>query len=155
MKQQLKKILIILITVYLAILVGACMSEPGSLGVSNGQLSPCPESPNCVCSQLPKSETTHYIDPISYEFSEVEIKEKITSVIKEYPRTKIISDEGNYLHVEFKTMIFRFVDDLEILIDDSSKLVHFRSASRIGYSDLGTNRKRVEALKARIQSKLK
>ena len=131
------------------------MSEPGSVGVTNGQLTPCPPSPNCVCSQIAKDDAVHFIEPLNYNCPEEEINEIVSSVIDAYPRTKIVTQNNNYYHVEFKTLIFRFVDDVEILIDDTNKSVHFRSASRIGYSDLGTNRKRVEALKAKISGKLK
>ena len=62
-------------------------------------------------------------------------------------RAKIITDEGDYLYAEFTSLIFRFVDDVEFSFDDGNKLIHFRSASRLGYSDLGANRKRMEEIR--------
>ncbi len=70
--------------------------------------------------------------------------------MSELPRTKIITESENYLHVECTSFLFRFVDDLEILLDDQQKLIHFRSASRVGYSDLGVNRQRVELIKEKL-----
>lgn len=63
------------------------------------------------------------------------------------PRTRIVEESENYLRVEFTTAIMRYVDDVEFLIDDSAGVVHFRSASRVGYSDMGANRKRMTAFK--------
>ncbi len=68
--------------------------------------------------------------------------------IASMPRTTIVTEEGAYLHVEFRTALFRFTDDVEFVVDPETKQIDFRSASRIGYSDLGTNRRRMEAVRA-------
>ncbi len=76
--------------------------------------------------------------------------ERIVAILEEMPRTKIVTREGNYLHATVTSRFFRFVDDLEVLIDPVSREIHFRSASRTGYSDMGVNRRRVEAIKTRF-----
>jgi uncharacterized protein (DUF1499 family) len=63
-------------------------------------------------------------------------------------RTKIISINDDYLYAECISSVFRFVDDLEFYFDDVEKIIHFRSSSRLGYYDLGVNRRRIEKIKA-------
>lgn len=72
---------------------------------------------------------------------------RIKTVVAEMPRAKIVILENNYLHVEFRSAFFRFVDDVEFLIDPEEQLIHFRSASRVGYSDFGVNRDRMERIR--------
>jgi uncharacterized protein (DUF1499 family) len=69
-------------------------------------------------------------------------------------RTRLIREDAAYLHFEFTSLLLRFVDDVEFLFDDDTKTVHFRSASRIGYSDLGVNRRRMEEIRALVEGKL-
>jgi uncharacterized protein (DUF1499 family) len=120
-----------------------------ALGVTQGKLSPCPDSPNCVSSQ--SSDPSHFVEPLSYTDSRTEAKIRLLTIIESLPRTQIISNTDNYLHVEFTSLLFRFVDDVEFLFDEEKNLLHVRSASRVGYSDLGMNRKRIEALRQRFQ----
>ena len=70
--------------------------------------------------------------------------QRIKKLVAEMPRTKIVIVEGNYLHAEFRSSVFRFVDDVEFLIDPKERAIHFRSASRVGYSDFGVNRRRMQ-----------
>ena len=63
------------------------------------------------------------------------------------PRTRIAEDDGYYVHAEFRSRVFRFVDDVEFLLDDATGQIYFRSASRVGRSDLGVNRRRMEAIR--------
>ena len=112
------------------------------IGITDGKFHPCPNSPNCVSTQ--SSDRRHKIDPIKYNTSLEEAKKKILKIIDSLKRTRIITNSENYIHIEFRTAVFRFVDDVEFYFDDSEKLVHFRSAARLGYSDMGVNRKRME-----------
>jgi len=112
---------------------------------STDTLSPCPDSPNCVSTQ--STDTRHKIEPIEYKMSSLDAINKIINIIKSTERTKIISQDENYLKIEFKSKIFRFVDDVEFIFDDDNKIINFRSASRIGYGDLGVNRKRMERIR--------
>ena len=112
------------------------------IGITEGKFHPCPDSPNCVSTQSPNEK--HKIVPIKYNTSLQEAKNKILKIIDSLKRTKIITDTENYIHIEFRTALFKFVDDVEFFFNDSEKLIHFRSAARLGYSDMGVNRKRME-----------
>jgi len=120
-----------------------------AIGITQGKLSPCPDSPNCVSSQ--SSDPSHYVEPLSYTDSRLDAKTRLLKIIESMPRTQIISNTDNYLHAEFTSLIFRFVDDVEFLFDEEQNLIQVRSASRVGYSDLGMNRKRIEALRQKFR----
>ncbi len=108
-------------------------------------LRPCPESPNCVSSQSENPE--QYVDPLSYTGTASEAKAKLRAILATQPRTQIVSDQDAYLHIEITSFLFHFTDDVEFLWDEEQKLIHVRSASRIGYWDLGVNRKHVETIR--------
>ena len=116
------------------------------------QLPPCPSSPNCVSTQA--QDAGHAIAPIRYRKSRAEAKEALKEVIRSLPRTKLVEEEESYLHYESTSLLLRFVDDVEFLFDDESKTIHFRSASRTGYGDLGVNRTRMEQVRALVGGKL-
>lgn len=115
-------------------------------------LSPCPSSPNCVSTQA--TDPSHIIAPFQYKRSRAEAKETLKTVLTTLPRTKLVDEDESYLHYEFTSLLLRFVDDVEFLFDETTKTIHFRSASRLGYSDLGVNRKRMERLRALVGGKL-
>jgi uncharacterized protein (DUF1499 family) len=115
-------------------------------------LSPCPSSPNCVSTQA--SDERHAIAPFQYRKSRPEAKEALKAVIGSLPRTRLVEEDESYLHYEFTSLLLRFVDDVEFLFDDETKTIHFRSASRTGYGDLGVNRRRMEQVRALVQAKL-
>ena len=129
--------------------IGCAGKRPGNLGVSSGQLQPCPGSPNCVLSQSTDEE--HKIDPLALESSPPEALAKLKEIILEMGRTSIIEETDNYLYAEFKSATMGFVDDVEFYIDAENKAIHVRSASRIGYGDLGVNRKRIEAIRREFE----
>ena len=114
------------------------------IGIVNGKLHPCPKSPNCVSTQA--TDKKQKIEPINYSGSLIDAKAKIIDIINSLKRSKIITNEDNYIHIEFRTATFRFVDDVEFLFDDKEKVIHFRSRARMGYSDMGVNRKRMEEI---------
>ena len=119
--------------------------KPASIGITAGSLALCGNKPNCVCSL--DNRPNHMISPWNWAGSEAIGIEKIEALVNSYPRTKVISKSGNYLHAEFRTSIFGFIDDVEFLVDINAKKIHIRSASRLGYSDLGANLSRVEKLR--------
>ncbi|MGE0468644.1 MAG: DUF1499 domain-containing protein [Nitrospira sp.] len=120
--------------------------------MSERSLSPCPSSPNCVSTQA--TDEGHAIYPFPYKKPRAEAKEALKAAIARLPRTKLIEEDESYLHYEFTSLLLRFVDDVEFLFDDDTKTVHFRSASRLGYSDLGANRRRMEEVRALVGRKL-
>lgn len=87
------------------------------------------------------------MDPIPYAGSLPEARKRMLAVLRDYPRTKIVQEEPDYLKAECRSKVFRFVDDVEIAFDDAAKLVHFRSAARLGVRDFGVNRKRMEEIR--------
>ena len=111
------------------------------VGITDGKFHPCPKSPNCVSTQSPDEK--HKMNPIRYEGTLDDAKLKIINIIKSLKRSKIITETERYLHIEFRTAFWRFVDDVEFYFDDAEKVIHFRSAARLGYSDMGVNRKRM------------
>jgi len=115
------------------------------IGIVDGKFHPCPKSPNCVSTQ--STDEKHKIEPLQYNSTLEEAREKIKNIIKSLKRTKIITESDNYLHFEFRTATFKFVDDVEFYFDDKEKIIHFRSASRVGWSDMGVNRKRMEKIR--------
>jgi uncharacterized protein (DUF1499 family) len=115
-------------------------------------LSPCPSSPNCVSTQA--QDEGHAIAPFRYRKSRAEAKEALKAAIATLSRVKLVEEDESYLHYEFTSLLLRFVDDVEFLFDDEAKTIHFRSASRTGYGDLGVNRKRMEALRVLVEPKL-
>lgn len=119
-------------------------TRPDNLGVNNGKLAPCPGTPNCVNSQSddPQSKIAPLpAVPIS----------AIKQVVESMERTTIVEESENYLYAEFKSKLMGFVDDVEFYRDEAANVVHVRSASRLGQSDLGVNRKRVEEIRAKLQ----
>ena len=115
-------------------------------------LGPCPSSPNCVSTQA--QDEGHAIAPFRYRKSRAEAKEVLKEVIRSLPRTKLVEEDESYLHYEFTSLLLRFVDDVEFLFDDETKTIHFRSASRTGYGDMGVNRKRMEQVRTLVEGKL-
>lgn len=118
--------------------------------MTDSKLSPCPKSPNCVSTQ--STEIRSKIEPIYYETSRGEAINKIIDVINSIKRSKIITRDYDYIHVEFRTRTFKFVDDVEFYFNAEEKMIHFRSASRIGYGDFGVNRRRMEDTRRRFLS---
>ena len=120
--------------------------RPTNLGVKDGRLAPCRRTPNCVSSQADPADREHYIAPIAFRGAMADLRKAVESM----ERVTVISAERNYLYAEYRTRLLRYVDDVELFYDERAGLVHVRSASRLGRRDFGVNRKRVEALRARI-----
>ncbi|XDD49406.1 DUF1499 domain-containing protein [Leptospira sp. WS92.C1] len=137
----------------LLFLVQCTGTRPIALGVQNGKLGICPETPNCVGSFVAATDPEHFISPLSYTGTPDEAMIKLKTVIREYPRTQIIKEESNYLYVEFTSFFWRFVDDVEFLVDSKTSKIQVRSASRLGKSDLGVNRKRIESIRKEFDLK--
>jgi uncharacterized protein (DUF1499 family) len=118
------------------------------LGVLDGRLSPCPSSPNCVSSQ--SSDKRHAIKPFRYQVALGEARDRLVAVLKAIPRAKVITVKEYYVHAEFHSKLFGFVDDVEFSFDKDHETIHVRSASRTGYYDFGVNRKRVEHIRTQV-----
>lgn len=127
----------------------ASWAVSSSLGVKDGYLSPCPETPNCVVSQ--NADTIHEILPIEYHTDQDTARETLLKVLTVVPRTTVTKQTENYISAESKSRIFKFVDDLEFYFPDNEKVIHLRSASRVGESDLGVNRRRSEQIRLALE----
>jgi uncharacterized protein (DUF1499 family) len=131
------------------LMMGCSSSLPDNIGLAEGRLSACPDSPNCVLSQMKDKDNKdkHYIAPLDFNGSRKDAMASLENIITGMKRTQIVTKTESYVHVEFTTGFFRFVDDVEFLADDKANVIHVRSASRVGKSDFGVNRKRIEKIR--------
>lgn len=123
-------------------------TRPANLGVSDAGLAPCPSSPNCVSSDAPDGR--HQVSPFQLALPPDQAWPAVREAVSELPRTRIVTETRDYLHAECRSALFGFVDDLELHLRPGEKLIAVRSASRLGYSDLGVNRGRVETLRSSL-----
>jgi uncharacterized protein (DUF1499 family) len=126
--------------------------RPDNLGVTDGKLAPCPDTPNCVATQ--SGTGAQRMEPIPFEGTPAAALARLKRVLAALPRTRVASERENYLHVECTSLVFRFIDDVEFLIDADAEVIHFRSASRAGRSDLGVNRRRMEEVRRLFERNL-
>jgi uncharacterized protein (DUF1499 family) len=132
----------------LASLLAACAGEPpGNLGVRGGLLAPCPSSPNCVSSRA--DDQRHRIEPLRFTGDPAGALARLRGILAGREDTTLVREESGYLRVEFRTRL-GFVDDGEFLLDSDGVCIHVRSASRLGYSDLGKNRSRLEEIRSQL-----
>jgi uncharacterized protein (DUF1499 family) len=136
---------IVLVGVVMLALFSVFSHQPGNLGATDGRLTPCPSSPNCVCSQA--ADPGHAIEPVAFTGKPADAWARVKAILMALPRVRIVTESETYLHAEFTSQVFRYVDDVELLLDEEKGVIHFRSASRAGHSDLGVNRKRMEAIR--------
>jgi len=143
-------ILLILILSFIGARWAISLVKPRhTLGVTNGRLAECPDSPNCVSTQAKTPD--QFMKPIPFEADAETVIQQLESLLQAMPRSRIVTARDIYLHAEFRSVIFGFVDDVEFSIDDREQVIHFRSASRLGHSDLGVNRKRMEEIRRRFE----
>ena len=136
----------IALTAMMILALGACWGgPPDTLGFRNGSLAPCPATPNCVHTGHRHPDGTAGLYA-RRAIGQSQLMPQIRSVVESMPRTRVITAQEGYLHAEVRSRIFRFVDDLEILVMPDRELV-VRSASRVGRGDLGVNAERVEELR--------
>ena len=126
-------------------LLGCAGERPASLGITAGQLGTCPDSPNCVSSI--ETRESHSIAPLNASLAQVR------TAVTAMPGAQIISEQDQYLYAEFTSKLMGFVDDVEFMADPAAGLVHVRSASRLGLSDLGVNRDRIETLRSALSAR--
>ena len=131
--------------VYLSIL---SRKQP-ELGLQDGMLSICPATPNCVCSEYPDS--PGYISPLQFTIPDNEAVKRIKKALQTMGGN-IIGERAGYIHAIFESRLFRFIDDVELRMDAERQLIHFRSASRVGHSDFGANKKRIDRLRLLFNS---
>ncbi len=109
----------------------------------------CRDSPNCVSSQA--QDAKHFIEPFKISDDRDKAWQALKEAINNQNRMVITHETADTLHAEATSLIFQFVDDINVIIDTDTNVIHIRSASRTGHSDFGVNRKRVEALRLQLQ----
>lgn len=134
---------------------GCSLLSSGSPGIGpsdtvfkEGRLAECAEKPNCVSTQAKSAQ--HAIVPYTYSKPLEEAREALKREMAKLPRTTLIKEDGPYLHYECQSAVMKFVDDVEFHFNEETKTLQFRSASRVGYSDWGVNRKRMEDIRNKI-----
>jgi len=147
-----KILLIILLTILITgliyfIYLGFKSQNGSAPGLVDSRLTPCPNKPNCICTEFPNHKL-HYANAINY--NELNL-DKISEAIQSIGGT-ITIHKDNYIAATFTSRLFKYVDDFELRIDTENKLIHIRSASRVGNSDMGINLKRIENFKEKFES---
>jgi uncharacterized protein (DUF1499 family) len=138
--------LLILVPIIGLYVLSLTAGRPDNLGPQAGKLAPCPATPNCVSSQAEDEE--HRAEPLRFTGTSGEAWARLVRAVTGMPRVTVVTADDHYLHAEFRSAFFRFTDDVEFLLDADDQVIHFRSASRVGHSDLGVNRRRIEAIRA-------
>lgn len=123
-------------------------SRPNDLGVRNGLLKPAPASPNAVSSQATGG--YHRIAPLRYNGTPEPAMAALRSIVESIPRTSIVEERADYLYAEFTSRLIGYVDDVEFYFPPNEPVIHVRSASRLGHSDFGVNRRRIEDMRAKL-----
>ena len=125
------------------------MKKQPTIGLIDGQLIGCPKTPNCVSTN--HKDLNRLMLPVEYNGLKLEhAKQILFEVLKTLPKLQIVKDEGTYVHAEAQTTVFEYVQDVEFLFDEDKKELHFRSASRVGFTDFGSNKRRLQSVVARF-----
>ena len=124
-------------------------TRPANLGTKDGRLAPCPSTPNCVSSDA--TDSAHAIAAFHIIAPPADGWRALRTALDSLPRTKIITATDDYIYAECRSAVFGFVDDLEFHLRTSQNLIAVRSAARLGHSDFGVNRKRVETLRVLLR----
>lgn len=133
-----------------AMLVGCLSRELPELGISHGKLRSCPNRPNCICSDFENHESQ--VEPLVFTGDVENAWNNARAAVQDIGG-KIRKETNSYLWATFTSRVFRFVDDLELRLDSTHRIIHVRSASRVGYLDFGVNKKRVQNLRIRFTEK--
>lgn len=129
--------------------------RPSYLGVTEGRLARCRSTPNCVSSQADAADREHYIAPIAFKGASHEAMAAVRKVLDATERCSVVRHDANYLYAEFRSRLLGYVDDVEFVHDAAAGVIHVRSASRLGRRDYGVNRARVEAIRARVETRVR
>ena len=116
---------------------------------STDPITPCPKTPNCVSSV--DTGRGHFIKPLNFTGSAKDAQYRLLNILNDLNRARVITFEENVIQVEFISTVLGFVDDVEFHFDDIKKIVHVKSASRVGFSDLGVNRRRIEKIRKQFE----
>ncbi len=136
----------VLLAVFCAFLTVQCSgTSTAVLGARDNQLAPCPSGSGCVSSQ--SEDPTQYMAPLEYEGTPEAARARLLQVLSVMEGASVAVDTSDYLRIEFTSKVLNLVDDVEFLFAPDGRTIHFRSAARKGYSDLGGNRRRMEMIR--------
>jgi uncharacterized protein (DUF1499 family) len=139
----------VVFTIALASVINGCSGlQHDTDVVQHERLPECPDRPNCVSSDA--KDARHAIAPMRLKGDAATGWAAVQQVVRHLPRGTIVKATDRYLHVIFKSRLFRFIDDMQLKLDSQNGIIAIRSASRTGYFDLGVNRRRVEALRKQL-----
>jgi uncharacterized protein (DUF1499 family) len=156
LRKRLRLAAVLAALIALVIAIGAPMglfsgTRPGDLGVHDARLAPPKRTPNNVNSQVDRNaDAQHYIEPLRYSGDARQAWSALRRVVDGMPRVKVVQAEPGYLYAEFTSKLMRFVDDTEFSLDEKARVIHVRSASRLGHGDHGVNRERIESIRAQL-----
>ena len=126
----------------------ACMLSTTTVTRAQPAIGPCPDKPNCVSSLA--TDKRHFIEPLRFTGVPAVAWARLRAALQSQARTRIVAEQDGYLHAECRSLVFRFVDDVEFVMQPEQMVIQVRSASRTGYSDFGVNRRRVERLREHL-----
>lgn len=124
-------------------------SPPADIGVKNGLLASCPATPNCVVSQ--GADEDHAITPIRYSTDRATAQQNLVDILGVVPRTEIVQQKDGYILAESESRLMGFVDDSEFYFPADEKVIQVRAAARLGESDLGVNKRRLEQIRLALK----
>lgn len=134
----------------IATLLGGCSgTPPKDLGVQNNRLTACPDKPNCVNSFANPDEDSHFIEALSPAPADATWT-LLQTIIEAEDSATIVERSPGYLRAEYRSALFGFTDDVEFMLDEAADSIQVRSASRLGYGDLGVNRARIETIRQQL-----
>ena len=123
----------------------ACMLSTTTATRAQPAIAPCPDKPNCVSSLA--TDKRHFTEPLTFTGEPADAWARLRAILQAQPRTRIVAEQDGYLHAECRSLVFRFVDDVEFVMQPELMAIQVRSASRTGYGDFGVNRRRIERLR--------
>jgi len=137
------------LSLYVCILLSTTPAAAGPTDKPQ-KFRPCSDSPNCVSSQ--STDKAHFIKPLRYSGALADARQKLINILENTKRVRLVNIEPDYIHAEFRSLVFHFVDDVEFYFPSEETIIHIKSASRSGYYDFGVNRRRVERLRSAFEN---
>jgi uncharacterized protein (DUF1499 family) len=131
-----------------ALMLGCGGRMPEELGASHGVLAPCPDKPNCVSSFA--EDADHHADAFAIEGTSLAAWQGLQAILEAESNVEIVTKHDGYLHAVYTSTLMRYRDDVEFLMREREGEIALRSASRVGHSDMGVNRDRIETIRERL-----
>lgn len=142
------KIIGIVVLVIILVIISSMVIKnnltPKAIGITAGQFTPLANTPNGVSSQV--TDPSKQVQALPFKDNLETTKKHIKAACESYGQVKIITETDTYMHMVFTTGLMKYHDDVELYFDQTNKVIHYKSQSRIGYSDMGLNRKRYDEI---------